>query len=109
MRSKGMPEGESELGGQKVFVKDKQARLADGTLAGSVLEYPDAFKNALKFTEADLYDAVLMSSVNQAREFGLDSKGGIAVGKDADMNIIDNAANLLETYSYGRHFVRNAD
>lgn len=108
MRSKGMPEGESELGGQKVFVKDKQARLADGTLAGSVLEYPDAFKNAMKFTDADLYEAVLMSSVNQAHEFGLQNKGGIAVGKDADLNLLDNAANLLETYSYGRHFVRSA-
>ncbi|PIO84021.1 N-acetylglucosamine-6-phosphate deacetylase [Loigolactobacillus backii] len=106
MRSKGMPEGESELGGQKVFVKDKQARLADGTLAGSVLEYPDAFKNSMKFTDADLYDAVLMSSVNQAAEFGLEAKGGIAEGKDADMNIIDNDCNLLETYSYGRHFVK---
>ena len=45
MRAKGIAEGESELGGQKVIVKDKQARLEDGTLAGSVLTYIDAFKN----------------------------------------------------------------
>src|SRR5690625_2404295 len=37
MRAKGFPEGESELGGQKVYVKDKQARLENGSLAGSVL------------------------------------------------------------------------
>lgn len=30
MRAKGIPEGESELGGQKVIVKDKQARLENG-------------------------------------------------------------------------------
>ena len=42
MRAKGLGDGESELGGQKVWVKDKQARLEDGTLAGSVLEFDDA-------------------------------------------------------------------
>lgn len=104
MRSKGMPEGESELGGQKVYVKDKQARLADGTLAGSVLEYTDAFKNAMKFMGCSIEDAVQMSSVNQANEFGLDSKGTLEVGKDADLNLFDDNLNKLATYSYGREF-----
>ncbi len=81
MRSKGMPEGKSELGGQTVYVKDKQARLKDGTLAGSVLMYKDAFKNAMSFMDASLFDAVEMSSVNQAREFNLTSKGTLEVGK----------------------------
>ena len=34
IRAKGLGDGESELGGQKVFVKNGEARLADGTLAG---------------------------------------------------------------------------
>lgn len=101
MRAKGMPEGESELGGQKVFVKDKQARLEDGTLAGSVLEYPDAFRNIMKFTGCGIEEAVLMSSVNQAKEFGLDRKGAIAKGKDADMVVFDQDLQLIETVSYG--------
>ncbi|GAF41051.1 nagA protein [Agrilactobacillus composti DSM 18527 = JCM 14202] len=101
MRSKGMPEGESELGGQKVFVKDKQARLADGTLAGSVLQYPDAFVNVMRFTGCSVADAVQMSSVNQANEFGLEHKGYILPGKDADMNLFDGAFNLKTTYSFG--------
>ncbi|MGY3777200.1 N-acetylglucosamine-6-phosphate deacetylase [Isobaculum melis] len=106
MRAKGMPEGESELGGQKVFVKDKQARLADGTLAGSVLEYPDAFRNIMKFTGCGIEEAVLMSSVNQAKEFGLDRKGAIAKGKDADMVVFDQALQLIETVSYGNRTVK---
>ncbi|MCH4172670.1 MAG: N-acetylglucosamine-6-phosphate deacetylase [Lactobacillus sp.] len=101
MRSKGMPEGESELGGQKVFVKDKQARLADGTLAGSVLQYPDAFVNVMRFTGCSVADAVQMASVNQANEFGLEHKGYILPGKDADMNLFDGAFNLKTTYSFG--------
>ncbi|MCD2255102.1 N-acetylglucosamine-6-phosphate deacetylase [Agrilactobacillus fermenti] len=104
MRSKGMPEGESELGGQKVFVKDKQARLADGTLAGSVLQFPDAFVNIMRFTGCSIADAVQMSSVNQANEFGLEHKGYILPGKDADMNLFDGALNLKTTYSFGQAF-----
>ncbi|MFD1672916.1 N-acetylglucosamine-6-phosphate deacetylase [Agrilactobacillus yilanensis] len=102
MRAKGMPEGESELGGQKVFVKDKQARLADGTLAGSVLQYPDAFVNIMRFTGCSVADAVKMSSGNQAKEFNLTQKGYIIPGKDADMNLFDSAFKLQETYSFGQ-------
>lgn len=103
MRSKGMPEGESELGGQKVYVKDKQARLADGTLAGSVLMYKDAFKNAVAFMGASVADAVQMSAVNQSEEFHLDSKGTLEVGKDADINVMNQELDLQSTYSYGQY------
>ena len=81
--------------------KDKQARLKDGTLAGSVLMYKDAFKNAMSFMDASLFDAVEMSSVNQAREFNLTSKGTLEVGKDADINVLDRNNDLVATYSYG--------
>ncbi|MBF7125192.1 N-acetylglucosamine-6-phosphate deacetylase [Pediococcus pentosaceus] len=104
MRAKGFAEGESELGGQKVYVKDKQAHLEDGTLAGSVLAFDDAFRNAMRFFNCGIAEAVQMSSVNQAREFGLDSKGTLEVGKDADINVFDSNLNKLETYSYGKKF-----
>lgn len=101
MRAKGLPEGVSELGGQKVIVKDRQARLESGNLAGSVLRFDDAFRNIMKFTDCPIDDAVLMSSVNQAREFGLTQKGGIMVGKDADINVMDQEYQLQATYSFG--------
>lgn len=101
MRAKGMPDGESELGGQKVFVEDKQARLADGTLAGSVLEFQDAFKNMMAFTGCGIADAVIMSSVNQAKEFGLTQKGTLEIGKDADMVLFSRDLDLEETISFG--------
>lgn len=102
MRAKGMPEGESELGGQKVIVKDKQARLETGNLAGSVLEYQDAFRNMMAFTGCSIADVVKMTSVNQAREFGLTKKGAIEVGKDADMVIFDQELQLENTISLGK-------
>lgn len=102
LRAKGMPEGVSELGGQKVIVKDHQARLENGHLAGSVLEYDLAFKNIINFTGCSISDAVKMTSYNQAQEFNLESKGELKAGKDADINVLDRELNLEATYSYGR-------
>lgn len=97
MRAKGFPEGESELGGQKVFVKDKQARLESGALAGSVLTFIDAFKNMISFTGCSIEEAVKMSSVNQAQEFGLTKKGKLTVGRDADFVVLDDQLNVNQT------------
>ncbi|MBM7617705.1 N-acetylglucosamine-6-phosphate deacetylase [Weissella uvarum] len=108
MRAKGLGDGESELGGQKVWVKDKQARLENGALAGSVLEFDDAFRNMIAFTGAGTEEAVQMASVNQAREFDLKQKGTLTVGKDADLNVFSSNLDQLEaTYSVGRHFSKS--
>ena len=75
--------------------------MEDGTLAGSVLTFKDAFKNIMKFTGCSMEEAVKMSSVNQAKEFNLTQKGSLSVGKDADLNIFDADLNLVATYSLG--------
>lgn len=107
MRAEGLGDGISELGGQKVTVKDKQARLDNGHLAGSVLAYDDAFRNIQTMTSASIRDAVQMSSVNQALEFGLTQKGHLAIGKDADFNLFNKKDMRLQaTYSMGRRFAR---
>lgn len=102
MRAKGAPEGESELGGQQVFVKDKQARLENGSLAGSVLTFIDAFKNMIEFTGCSIEDAVKMSSVNQAREFHLDKKGLLKSGNDADILILEKDLTVKQTILGGQ-------
>lgn len=104
MRAKGLSDGESELGGQKVFLKDGQARLENGSLAGSVLTFIDAFRNMIKFSGCSVEDAVKMSSVNQAKEFNLKSKGLLKSGFDADFLLLDQELHLLETiYSGNTH------
>lgn len=97
MRAKGIGEGESELGGQKVIVKDNQARLENGSLAGSVLTFNDAFKNMIEFTGCSIGEAVRMSSVNQAREFGLDKKGHLKKAYDADILVLDENLTVSKT------------
>ena len=44
------------------------AKLEDGTIAGSILTYIQAFKNVMEFTGATVEDAVKMTSGNQAKD-----------------------------------------
>jgi N-acetylglucosamine-6-phosphate deacetylase len=106
MRAKGLPDGKSELGGQKVLVKNGEARLENGALAGSILKMDAAFRNIIQFTGCSVADAVQMTSVNQAREFGLSQKGGLTAGKDADFVMLDKALQVTATYHLGKYYGR---
>jgi N-acetylglucosamine-6-phosphate deacetylase len=114
MRAKFLKNGEYDLGGQKVFVENKRAILADGTLAGSVLTMADAFKNILHYTGCSLEEAVQMCSVNPAKQIGVfDRKGSLTVGKDADIVILDENLDVFMTICKGhlsfRRGARNND
>ena len=90
MRAKHLPDGESELGGQLVIVKNGEARLVDGTLAGSVLKMNDAIKNVCQKAGVSFTDAIDFATINPARNLGIDDKvGSIKVGKRADLTVID--------------------
>lgn len=103
MRAKGLGDGDYELGGQPVTVADGQARLADGTLAGSVLTFDAAFRNLLEFTGCELADAIAMSSSNAAADLGVaDRKGRLAAGWDADLVVMDAEFNVRLTVCRGR-------
>ena len=102
MRAKYLPDGKSELGGQDVFVKNNEARLADGTLAGSILKMNDAVRNMTIFTDATLVDAVFMASTNPARNLGLKTKGLIKEGFDADLTVLDEDLNVVMTIVNGK-------
>ena len=101
MRAKGLADGQYELGGQAVNVKDGAARLASGNLAGSVLTMDQALRNIIDFTGCSLEDAVQMTSVNQAEEFGLTKKGLLEIGKDADFVVLDDALAVEQTIHRG--------
>ena len=103
MRAKGLSDGKYDLGGQDVFVKGKEARLEDGALAGSILKMNDAVKNIITYTGCSLRDAVQMAAVNPAKQLNIyDKKGSIAVGKDADIVILDDDFQVLTTICRGK-------
>lgn len=90
MRAKHMPDGESELGGQLVIVKNGEARLQDGTLAGSVLKMNIAVKNLVDSLGVSFTDAIDFATSNPAKNLGIfDKKGSIALDKDADITILN--------------------
>lgn len=96
MRATGLPDGEYSLGVLPVWVKDGQCRLADGTIASSVLTMNKAVKNMVELVGVSLPAAVAMASLNVARLYGL-PKGAIAPGLDADLVLMDADLNVLET------------
>jgi N-acetylglucosamine-6-phosphate deacetylase len=102
MRAKCLADGCYELGGQEVAVSKGEARLADGTLAGSVLTMSSALQNMLAFTGCNLADALRMVAENPAKVLGLfERKGSIAVGKDADIAVLDEDLNVVLTVCGG--------
>jgi len=90
MRATGLKEGTYDLGGQEVIVTEGQARLKDGTLAGSVLTMDKAVKNMVNKIGIQLPKAIQMASFNPARSIGIDDKkGSLEPGKDADIVILN--------------------
>lgn len=102
MRAKHMPDGVSELGGQVVIVKNGEARLENGTLAGSVLKMNNAVKNVMKFLDLPLEEVVKLASINPAKNLGVDDYlGSIKVGKRADFVILNQDLNVVKTVRAG--------
>lgn len=103
IEAKHLPDGNYSLGGQPVIVKGKEARLADGTLAGSTLKMNVAIKNIIDVLGIDLCKAIDLATINPARNLGIEkTKGSIAIGKDADFAVIDKDLNVYMTVSNGR-------
>ncbi len=103
MRAKCLRNGQSELGGQDVFVNHGKAVLKDGTLAGSILKMNQAVNNIQAYTGCSLEEAIEMASVNPAKQLGIfDRKGSINVGKDADIVILDENQEIFMTICRGK-------
>ena len=109
----GLPEGEYTLGGQKIiyrgmggqpiFVHGVECRLADGTVAGSILHLNKGVWNVYSNSDIPLYECVNCASLNPATVLGLDSrKGSIEIGKDADIIITDGEFNVQKTVIGGK-------
>ena len=84
----GMGEGEYSLAGRSVGLRDGIPRLKDGTLAGSVLTMDEAVRNVIRFTGCSLSEAVEMASTTPARLVGVEEKGELSPGKDADIVVL---------------------
>ncbi|TZE82949.1 N-acetylglucosamine-6-phosphate deacetylase [Calorimonas adulescens] len=101
MRAAGLADGVYDLGGQQVFVKSGQARLADGTIAGSTLTLDAAVHNAVEHLGVTIPEAVRMASYNPAKLLGLNDMGEIKKGNMADIIFFDEDINIKGMFIAG--------
>lgn len=109
MAAMGMPAGEYRLANQIVHVDATSARLADGTLAGSVLTLDQALRSIIDLTNCSLSQALTMATRTPALEAGLHNKGQLALGCDADITIFDQSLHVAQTIIAGNVVFEAAD
>jgi N-acetylglucosamine-6-phosphate deacetylase len=103
MEAAGLGDGAYRLGVQEITVHDGQARISNGSLAGSTLTMDTAFRNILAATGCSLNDAVRMCSLTPATSIHLgDRKGNLLPGYDADIAILDDTLQVDKTIVEGR-------
>lgn len=102
LRCAGMPDGEYTLGGQPIEMRGGKATLkGSDTLAGSSTNLLQELRNLVAFG-LKLEDALTAVTMAPARAIRMeDSIGSIAVGKRADLLILDGALQLRQVYVDG--------
>jgi N-acetylglucosamine-6-phosphate deacetylase len=107
MRASLLGEGEYDLGGQNVIVKQGEARLPNGVIAGSVLSLNKAVRNFMENTGIDLVSAIQLVTLNPAKQIKMDhNKGSIEVGKHADMVLCNDDLEIFATFVKGNLLFR---
>lgn len=102
LRCAGMPDGDYELGGQPITVKNGKATLTGtDTLAGSSISMVDALRNVVKFG-LPLEAAVYAASTAPAEAAGLSDIGAIEPGRAADLLVLDQELNLKAVFVDGQ-------
>ena len=102
LRCCGMPDGQYELGGQEVFMKNGLAKLADGTIAGAATNLYDGMCNAVKFG-IPVEQAILSATMIPARQLGrAEEVGSIEPGKLADFVVCGEDLQRKAVYLNGK-------
>jgi N-acetylglucosamine-6-phosphate deacetylase len=102
MAALGMPAGKHLLGDYEVVVDATSARLADGTLAGSILSLDQALRNLVEVTACTLAEALATLTTTPARAIGVDDeRGRIAPGLMADMVLLTPDLHVSTTIAEG--------
>ena len=89
MEAAGLPEGEYELGGQKVIVKEGAARLENGVLAGSTLVMHRAVTNMIRLAGIAPETVIPMATSTPADAVGAKGYGRIQPGACGVLALMD--------------------
>jgi N-acetylglucosamine-6-phosphate deacetylase len=99
----GLPDGSRfSLFGKDCVVKGGVCLLADhSALAGSASRMIDLVRTMVRDVDVPLHEAITMATANPARAIGLETKGHLAVGADADFVVLSRDLELLRTLPRG--------
>lgn len=110
IRAAGLPDGDYDLGGQAVTVRDGICRIANGSLAGSTATLDAVLRNAMRFAGLSLPEAIPMATSTPAEAMNLVGKKGVLqAGADADVILLDDNINVKMTMVCGRVVYQSAE
>src|SRR6184192_2736461 len=105
----GLPDGSRfSLFGNDCIVQGGVCLLADrSALAGSASRMIDLVRVMVNQVGVPLHEAITMATANPARALGLEGKGRLAVGADADLVIFSPELQVLGTFAGGENIWSN--
>ena len=89
MEAAGLPDGQYDLGGQVVYVKDGAARLQNGVLAGSTLLLHQAIRNMITLARIAPETVIPMATSTPADSVGAKGFGRIEPGACGVLALMD--------------------
>jgi len=99
----GLPEGSQfALFGKDCIVENGVCLLADhSALAGSNARMIDLVRKMVREVNVPLHEAIAMATENPARAIGLETKGRLIVGTDADLVVLSPQLDVVRTFRCG--------
>jgi N-acetylglucosamine-6-phosphate deacetylase len=99
----GLPNGSLfSLFGNECVVEGGVCLLADhSALAGSASRMIDLVRTMVRDVDVPLHEAITMATANPARAIGLETKGRLAVGVDADFVVFSPDLEVVRTFIRG--------
>ena len=97
----GLTDGEYEFNDTKITIEDQHCRLEDGTISGSMITQETAWKNVLEFTHFKPQNAISCFTSNPATDLGLDDRGLLQPGKNADIVVLNKNHEVVLTLVKG--------
>ena len=102
IRACGMPDGKYKLYDRDINVAEGSARLASGTLAGSVLTMSRALQNMVELAGLPIEKVIPLATDVPARILGIaDRKGKLERGYDADVLVLSEKFEVDKVYARG--------
>jgi N-acetylglucosamine-6-phosphate deacetylase len=90
------------LFGKDCIVENGVCLLADrSALAGSAARMIDLVRLMVRVVNAPLNEGIMMATENPARAIGLETKGRLIVGADADLVVLSPQLDVVRTYRCG--------